>query len=89
MSDLRKALEQAIEALHSDNPEIQLRAVIKVLVEMSASAEREACAKVCEKERNDLLWREGQTLPQGEPRLIHMANTAGHCAEAIRARGEK
>ena len=48
MSDLRKALEQAIEALDSDNPELQLRAVIKVLVEMSASAEREACAKLVE-----------------------------------------
>lgn len=46
MKDLKQALEQAIEALDSDNPEIQLRAVIKVLVEMSASAEREACAKI-------------------------------------------
>ena len=54
-----------------------------------AAAEREACAKVCEKERKYLLWRESQTLPRGEPRLIHMAGTAQKIEDAIRARGEK
>ena len=66
--------------------------VVDLLQELEwqvAEREREACAGVCEKERNDLLWREGQTLPQGEPRLIHMASTAGNCAAAIRARGER
>ena len=62
---------------------------LQYFANLVAAAEREACAKVCEKERNDLLWREGQTLPRGEPRLIHMASTASQCANAIRARGEK
>ena len=74
MSNLRKALEQAIEDLDSDNPEIQLRAVIKVLVEMSASAEREACAKLVE----------ADGLARGDEGLV-LIKAAGR----IRARGEK
>lgn len=46
MRDLKQALEQAIEALNSNNPEIQLPAVIKVLIEMAVLAERKACAKI-------------------------------------------
>jgi hypothetical protein len=46
MSDLRKALEQALKALDSGNPELQLPAVIKVLIEMAVLAERKACAKI-------------------------------------------
>ena len=61
MSDLRKAAEMALEALDSDNPDIQLRAAIalrqaldkpeiepQALVEMAVLAEREACAKLVE-----------------------------------------
>ena len=46
MSDLRKALEQALKALDSGSPELQLPAVIKVLIEMAVLAERKACAKI-------------------------------------------
>ena len=78
MSDLRKALEQAIEALHSDNPEIQLRAVIKVLVEMSASAEREACAKLC---------LEGTDMPVQVDAIKIIRAERERISNAIRARG--
>jgi hypothetical protein len=76
MSDLRKALEQALKALDSGSPELQLPAVIKVLIEMAVLAEREACIKIL----NDYRINRAPT----DIGLILLKNV-----KQIRARGEK
>lgn len=54
---------------------------IKIFADMVAKAEREACAKVCEEQRDDWL--------RGLGRYEFMAEGADFCADAIRARGEQ
>ena len=42
-----------------------------------------AAVTVCKNEEKQLLWKEGQTLPRGEPRLLQMASVANCCAAYI------
>ena len=42
-----------------------------------------AAIAVCKNEEKQLLWREGQTLPRGEPGLLQMASVANCCAAYI------
>jgi hypothetical protein len=80
------AMKQALEALDSDNPDIQLRAAtaLRTAIEQAedaVAAEREACAKVCD-EKVDAEYKTGK-VDHNE-----MAWTQA-CASAIRARGEQ
>lgn len=52
-----------------------------VAIREAVAAEREACAKVCEEQRDDWL--------RGLGRYEFMAEGADFCADAIRARREK
>jgi hypothetical protein len=43
---------------------------------------KEAIA-ICKEKERQLLWREGQTLPIGDPTLLSMASIANGCAYLI------
>ena len=60
-----------------------LDSYIKVLVQNAVEAEREACAKVCEKEQFELTQN-----VDGNNFMQHFDAGCRSCAEMIRARGE-
>jgi hypothetical protein len=56
-------------------------------IKEAVNREREACAKVCEKEAQEAYHQEAFYLPQGNPGLLRIAEGAKRCADQIRARG--
>ena len=87
MSDLRKAAQQALEALDSDHPDIQLRAAITLREALAqpdpVAAEREACIALLEgidqtENGSDVGWWETSTG----------ARFGAGILAAIRARGK-
>lgn len=83
LKELSELEPAAISALRSRG---HIRGVIEALIEtakaglQAVDAEREACAKICDKQQPEYERFEGQRAA---------GQTARKCAAAIRARGEK
>ena len=82
---IRMAIEAELNLYVNDLTEKQYIEVIECFANLVASAEREACAKVCEG-----IAIEARTLWKAryEPHEDGRSDGAFECAEAIRARGQ-
>jgi len=67
-----------------DRVETELRAAIERHVAEAVKAEREECAKVCDREQRQFNHLD----VNGRSRFVEYASVAGTCAAAIRARAD-
>ena len=78
--DISSKLITAIEELES---ELTPSAVKMTEYERGFMDAIKCATAVCKVEEKKLLWQEGETLPQGNPRLLQMASVANCCAAYI------
>jgi hypothetical protein len=80
---IRMMREAALSPLICDSPSIL--ALCEAVARRSAAAEREACAVLCEQQKD--RWVDGSDQ-WGNPCPARLRATPSSCAAAIRARGQ-
>ena len=70
---------------------VEVRRLVALVAEKAAAKEREACAKVCDAERQDFGGVAAGPMTTDAGKRVHEAMAAGAatCAAAIRTRGQK
>ena len=70
---------------------VEVQRLVALVAEKAAAKEREACAKVCDAERQDFGGVAAGPMTTDAGKRVHEAMAAGAatCAAAIRARGTK
>ena len=70
---------------------VEVQRLVALVAEKAAAKEREACAQVCDAERQDFGGVAAGPMTTDAGKRVHEAMAAGAatCAAAIRARGQK